>query len=120
MTLDALPTPSLLVEQSRLQENLAAMQDKADANDVTLRPHVKTHKSVALARRQRGRGAEGLTVATVKEAETFADAGFDDVRVAYPVTGRDKHERLQDLRDDATLSFTVDTAAGAEQASASA
>ena len=118
MSLDALPTPSLLVEQSRLQDNLAAMQDKADGNDVTLRPHVKTHKSGALARRQRGRGAEGLTVATVKEAETFVDAGFDDVRVAYPVTGRDKHERLQDLRDDATLSFTVDTAAGAEQASA--
>ena len=113
-----LPTPVLLVEQSRLQGNLAVMQETADANDVTLRPHVKTHKSVALARRQRERGAEGLTVATVKEAETFVDAGFEDVRVAYPVTGRDKHERLRALRDDATLSFTVDTPAGAAQASA--
>jgi D-serine deaminase-like pyridoxal phosphate-dependent protein len=113
-----LSTPSLLIEQSRLQENLAAMQDKADANDVTLRPHVKTHKSVALAQRQHERGAEGLTVATVREAETFVDAGFDDVRVAYPVTGRDKHERLQALRDEATISFTVDTVQGAEQASA--
>jgi len=111
-------TPSLLVEQSRLQSNLAAMQDKADANGATLRPHVKTHKSVALARRQQQRGAEGLTVATVKEAETFVDAGFEDVRVAYPVTGRDKHEQLQALRDDATISFTVDTIEGAEQASA--
>jgi Predicted amino acid aldolase or racemase len=41
-----------------------------------------------------------------------------DVRVAYPATGRDKHERLQSLRDEATISFTVDTPAGAEQASA--
>ncbi|MFB6271421.1 MAG: alanine racemase [Salinibacter sp.] len=117
MQIAALPTPSLLVEQSRLQENLAAMQEKADANDVTLRPHAKTHKSGALARRQRERGAEGLTVATVTEAETFVDAGLDDVRVAYPVTGRDKHERLQMLRNEATISFTVDTVAGAEQAS---
>jgi D-serine deaminase-like pyridoxal phosphate-dependent protein len=94
------------------------MQATADANDVTLRPHAKTHKSAAIAKRQQQRGAEGLTVATVKEAETFVEAGFSDVRVAYPVTGRDKHERLQALRDEATISFTVDTAAGAEQASA--
>ncbi|MFB6099490.1 MAG: alanine racemase [Salinibacter sp.] len=118
MSFTDLSTPALLVEQSRLQRNITAMQSKADANDVTLRPHVKTHKSVALARHQRAEGAEGLTVATVKEAETFVDAGFEDVRVAYPVTGRDKHERLQGLREDATVSFTVDTVAGAEQASA--
>jgi D-serine deaminase-like pyridoxal phosphate-dependent protein len=117
MPLADLSTPALLVEQSRLQRNLAAMQEKADANDVTLRPHAKTHKSVAIARRQQQRGAEGLTVATVAEAETFVGAGIDDVRVAYPVTGPDKHERLRALRDDATISFTVDTPAGAEQAS---
>ncbi|WP_263841100.1 alanine racemase [Salinibacter sp.] len=118
MTLSALPTPALLIEQSRLRANLAAMQAQADANDVALRPHVKTHKSVALANEQRNRGAEGLTVATVHEAETFIDAGFDDVRVAYPVTGRDKHERLRALRPDSKISFTVDTVAGADQASA--
>ena len=118
MTLSALPTPALLIEQSRLQANLAAMQAQADANDVALRPHTKTHKSVALANEQRNRGAEGLTVATVKEAETFIDAGFDDVRVAYPVTGRNKHERLRALRADSKISFTVDTVAGADQASA--
>lgn len=112
-----LSTPCLLVEQSRLQRNLARMQNKADANEAALRPHAKTHKSVALARRQQARGAEGLTVATVQEAETFVDAGVDDVRVAYPVTGREKHERLRALMDEATVSFTVDTVAGAEQAS---
>lgn len=117
MTIENVSTPALLVEQSRLENNLAQMQAKADENEVALRPHVKTHKSVALARRQRERGAEGLTVATVKEAETFVDAGFDDVRVAYPVTGRDKHERLQALRNRARVSFTVDTRAGAKQAS---
>jgi D-serine deaminase-like pyridoxal phosphate-dependent protein len=117
MRIGTLPTPALLVEQSRLQSNLDAMQATADANEVTLRPHAKTHKSVAIARRQQQRGAEGLTVATVGEAETFVEAGMEDVRVAYPVTGRDKHERLLTLMDEAAISFTVDTAAGAEQAS---
>jgi D-serine deaminase-like pyridoxal phosphate-dependent protein len=117
-SLDALATPCLLVEQCRLRRNLTRMQETADANDVALRPHVKTHKSVDLARRQRARGAAGLTVATVDEAEAFVEAGAEDVRVAYPVTGRDKHERLAALRDRAHLSCTVDTAAGAEQAAA--
>ena len=116
MTLNNLSTPALLVDRARLEHNLDRMQATADANEVALRPHIKTHKSVALAQRQRERGAEGLTVATVREAEVFVDAGFTDVRIAYPVTGRDKHERLQRLRNDATLSFTVDTMAGAEQA----
>ncbi|WP_208426543.1 MULTISPECIES: alanine racemase [Salinibacter] len=118
MTISDLPTPALLIEQSRLQANLATMQARADANDVALRPHTKTHKSVALANEQRNRGAEGLTVATVHEAETFVNAGFEDMRVAYPVTGRNKHERLQALRADSKISFTVDTVAGADQASA--
>jgi len=94
------------------------MQQRADAHDAALRPHVKTHKSVALARRQLKRGASGLTTATVAEAETVIDAGADDVRVAFPVTGRDKHERLAALQDQARLSCTVDTPAGVEQASA--
>ncbi|MFB6249717.1 MAG: alanine racemase [Salinibacter sp.] len=118
MSIPTLATPSLLVEQGRLRRNLTRMQETADANDVALRPHVKTHKSVALARRQREQGAAGFTVATVDEAEAFVAAGAEDVRVAYPVTGRDKHERLAARRDRTRLSCTVDTAAGAEQAAA--
>ncbi len=118
MTLDDLSTPALLIDRDRLARNLDRMRAIADANEVALRPHVKTHKSIALAQEQRARGTAGLTVATVKEAETFVEAGVKDVRVAFPVTGRDKHERLQALRNAATLSFTVDTVAGAEQAAA--
>ena len=118
MSLAPLSTPCLLLDRPRLDANLRRMQQRADANDVALRPHVKTHKSVALAREQITRGASGLTVATVAEAEAFIDAGADDVRVAFPVTGRDKHERLATRQDEAQLSCTVDTAAGVDQASA--
>lgn len=118
MSIDTLSTPCLLVDQSRVDRNVERMQDLADANDVRLRPHIKTHKSVALANRQRNGGAEGVTVATVGEADVFVEAGFDDVRIAYPVTGRDKHERLAAHQSQAQISCTVDTLVGAEQASA--
>lgn len=118
MLIDDLATPCVLIERRRLGDNLERMQAKATANRVALRPHVKTHKSIALAKRQRAQGAEGLTVATVDEAETFVRAGFDDVRLAYTIVGRDKHERLQKLRDRARISFCVDTLEGARMASA--
>ncbi len=116
--LDDLPTPCLLVEQARLERNLTRMQALADAQNVRLRPHAKTHKSVALARRQVALGARGLTVAKPGEAEVFVDAGFDDIRLAYTVVGEDKHARLLRLMERARISFCVDTLDGARAASA--
>lgn len=118
-SIDDLSTPCLLVDAGRLQRNIAQMQATADANEVALRPHTKTHKSVAIARRQMAAGAAGITVAKAGEAEVFAEAGFDDIRIAYTVVGRDKHERLAALMDDGVrISFCVDTVAGAEAAAA--
>ena len=116
--LDDLPTPCLLIERRRLDANLEQMQARATANRVTLRPHTKTHKNIAIARHQRGVGAQGLTVAKVGEAEVFVEAGFDDVRLAYAVVGRDRHDRITALLDRARVSFCVDSVEAARQASA--
>ncbi len=118
MLLDDLPTPCLLVEKSRLERNLRRMQQKAEANGVRLRPHIKTHKTPWIARRQRGLGGRCIAVATPAEAEVFVEAGFDDVRVAYALVGRDRHERLLRLMEGgAHVSFCIDTAEGARQVS---
>jgi len=78
-------TPAVLVDAGRLDRNLRAMAGSAAARGLTLRPHAKTHKSVEIARRQLGYGATGVSVATLGEAEIFADAGLDEVFVAYPL-----------------------------------
>jgi D-serine deaminase-like pyridoxal phosphate-dependent protein len=112
-----LPTPALLVDRARLQSNLDAMQARADTHGVALRPHVKTHKCPEIARLQVARGARGLTVATVDEAEAFAEAGFDDVRLATPVVSPGKLARLAALADGGTrVSFTVDSVEGVRRA----
>ncbi len=117
MLIEALPTPCILIDQPRLQRNVARMQQKADVQGVRLRPHTKTHKSIALARMQVDAGAQGLTVAKPGEAEVFVQAGFDDVRLAYCVVGDEKHARLLKLMDQARISFCVDTPTGAQAAS---
>jgi D-serine deaminase-like pyridoxal phosphate-dependent protein len=118
MLVSDLPTPALLIDRARLLANLDAMQARADAAGVALRPHAKTHKSPDLARLQIARGARGLTVATIDEAEAFAAAGVADLRLATTVAGAGRLARIARLLDDGVaLSFTVDTEAGARQAS---
>ena len=117
MLVSDLPTPALLVDRARLQTNLDAMQAHAEAHGVALRPHVKTHKCPEIARLQVARGARGLTVATVDEAEAFAQAGFDDLRLATPVVSAGKLARLAALAAGGTrISFTVDSIEGVRRA----
>ncbi len=78
-------TPFLLVDVAVLDRNIERMAAFAARRGVALRPHAKTHKNVQIARRQLAAGATGLTVATVAEAEVFADAGVEDLFIAYPV-----------------------------------
>jgi len=112
-----LETPALLVDGTRLRSNLRRMQNRADREEVALRPHIKTHKSLRIAEMQREAGARGITVATVGEAEVFGRAGFDDIRVAFPVVSEQKHERLLALIEEGVeISFLVDTEEGVRRA----
>src|SRR5216110_2129523 len=61
------------------------MAARARQLGVALRPHAKTHKCVELGRLQLARGARGLTVSTLVEAEVFARAGFTDLTWAFPI-----------------------------------
>ncbi|HTR20765.1 MAG TPA: alanine racemase, partial [Gemmatimonadales bacterium] len=83
--MDDIETPALLLHQDVVEQNITRMQARANALGVALRPHAKTHKCPEVARRQRAAGALGLTVATLAEAEAFADAGFDDLTWAFPI-----------------------------------
>ena len=80
-----LPTPALLLDLDRLERNLQRMADRCRQLRVSLRPHLKTHKCVEIAERQRALGAMGVTVSTLYEARVFADHGFTDITWAFPV-----------------------------------
>ena len=108
-------TPALVVDERVLDANIAAMADHAAALEVRLRPHAKTHKSPAVAHRQLAAGADGLTVATLAEAEVFAEAGCDDLFVAYPLYADARRgARLRALAERVRLSVGVDSAEGAQ------
>jgi len=110
-------TPYLQIDLARLRRNIARAAEFAQGAGVALRPHVKTHKSVEIARLQLAAGAVGISVATIGEAETFVRNGVGDVFVAYPLWLDDAAAgRLSDLTGDAAVAIGVDSVEGAANA----
>jgi D-serine deaminase-like pyridoxal phosphate-dependent protein len=101
-------TPALVIDEPALQGNIARMAATAAAHKVALRPHAKTHKSAAIARRQLEAGAVGIACATLLEAEALARAGVTGLLVTSPVVGADKAARLARLNRVSPLMVVVD------------
>jgi D-serine deaminase-like pyridoxal phosphate-dependent protein len=106
--LETVPTPALTLDPKVLRRNIAAMAERTQAAGVQHWPHTKTHKSIAIGRLQREAGAAGITVATLREAECFAAAGFHDLLVAYPPIGEFRGERLGELARMAHVRVALD------------
>jgi D-serine deaminase-like pyridoxal phosphate-dependent protein len=116
----SLDTPRVVVDLTRVQANIDRLQAEMDARGIALRPHAKTHKSVAIARMQLAAGARGVTVGTIGEAEVFAGAGVDDIFLAYPTwADGPKAARIRVLHE-ALPAFRVgvDSAGGAARLAA--
>ncbi|HEY8847824.1 MAG TPA: hypothetical protein VIO12_00935, partial [Thermoanaerobaculia bacterium] len=77
-------TPAFLVDKNIVEQNCSRMREKARHSKVAFRPHVKTHKSIEIARMQHGGAIGPITVSTLAEAEFFAGAGFRDITYAVP------------------------------------
>ena len=104
-----LDTPSVIVDLDILEANIAAMQDSVSRAGMALRPHVKTHKSVRIARLQLEAGARGISVSKVGEAEVFRGAGLTDIFIVYPVVGEAKLARLAPLVADGGIILATDS-----------
>jgi D-serine deaminase-like pyridoxal phosphate-dependent protein len=108
ITIDQLPTPALLLDLDILERNLGRMQEHARIFNVSLRPHIKTHKCIEIAKHQQTLGAKGITVSTFYEAEQFAAAGFNDITWAMPLPLVYVSKAIE-LADKITLRLVVDS-----------
>lgn len=84
--LSELDTPRLLLDSDRLERNCAAMRARCQALGVQLRPHLKTAKSLDVARVATDGAASPVTVSTLREAEHFAGGGYRDLLYAVGMT----------------------------------
>lgn len=103
-----LDTPAPVIDWNIAERNIIRHQRICDEAGVANRPHIKTHKSVELARLQLKHGAAGITCQKLGEAEVMADAGIDDILISYNILGPAKHERLAALHARVSLTVACD------------
>lgn len=109
MLISELETPAVIVDLDIMDRNLARMGDYCREHKLLLRPHTKTHKIPALAKRQLASGATGITVAKLGEAEVMLDAGINDMLIAYPIVGPKKTARVAELAQQANITVSLDS-----------
>lgn len=120
MKLSDLETPCLVLDEARLARNIARMRAHLDQLGVRLRPHVKTAKSIDVARRVMRSLDEAITVSTLKEAEYFFGHGVRDILYAVGVTPN-KLGHVSALRSrGAGLSLILDSVDAARSVAAHA
>ena len=121
MTTYQFETPCLVANFSIVKRNIRKMQDLCNRYGCLLRPHIKTHKSVEIARMQVNAGAVGITCAKVSEAEVMAEGGLLDIFIAYPIIGQVKIDRAMALAKKVKrLILAVDSFEGARAISGAA
>lgn len=105
-------TPSLLIEENILLENIKRMAERCKKNNISLRPHIKTHKIPELAKLQLLYGAKGIAVAKISEAEVMAEHNFGDILIANIIVGSLKLEKLFILNENISkLAVCIDSEA---------
>ena len=102
-----LPTPCLVLDLDRLEANLDRMSRFARERGIALRPHSKTHKCANIARRQIAKGAVGICVATIAEAEVMLRAGIRGILITGEMVGEPKLSRLVRVVSEAPDTMVV-------------
>ncbi|MFO1027205.1 MAG: alanine racemase [Acetobacteraceae bacterium] len=114
MNLTDLPTPCLVLDRGILKRNLLVMANTLKRLGVPLRPHMKTAKSIDVARLALEGQPGGITVSTLAEAEYFSSHGITDILYAVGITPQ-KLDQIGKLNaagaDIIVITDDVDTAA---------
>ncbi len=98
-TIRDLPTPGVLVDRAKLAANIRSMQEACTAHGVELRPHIKTHKMVAVGRMQLEAGARGFTCAKLGEAEALLPSGVRRIFLAHSLVDPAQAPRVAALAE---------------------
>jgi D-serine deaminase-like pyridoxal phosphate-dependent protein len=104
---DQINKPSLILNEQRARENIRHMALKANLSGVKFRPHFKTHQSIEIGAWFRDEGVQQITVSSVDMAEYFAEDGWTDITIAFPVNIRQINQ-IQKLAERINLGVVIE------------
>ena len=114
MSLFELSTPALVLDRTRLERNARRMRDKVRTLGVTLRPHVKTSKSIDVLRVIADGADAPITVSTLAEGRYFFAHGVTDMLYAVGIAPVKLPEVADLIRAGCRLRVILDTAEAAD------
>jgi D-serine deaminase-like pyridoxal phosphate-dependent protein len=97
-----------LLDIECVRRNADRMSDIAHRNGVRLRPHIKTHKCIEVARIQTEGHDGAITVSTLAEARAFAEHGFNDITYAVPIERGKFDDAIEILKSGVKLNLLTD------------
>jgi D-serine deaminase-like pyridoxal phosphate-dependent protein len=107
--MEQLETPALILDEARMDRNIARMRSQVQRLGVVFRPHVKTNKCIDVARRLMETPQGPITVSTLREAEYFAAHGVTDILYAVCIAPN-KIDHVMALQDQGVrLSLILDS-----------
>lgn len=109
MSIATIITPSLLLDLDRVKQNAARISEVAIRNGARLRPHIKTHKCIEVAKIQTAGHNGAITVSTLAEARDFAANGFTDITYAVPIEPGKFDGAIELLRSGVKLNLLTDS-----------
>jgi D-serine deaminase-like pyridoxal phosphate-dependent protein len=124
MQLTDLETPALVLDRNTLDRNIARMREHLTRLEVSLRPHVKTAKSIDVVRRalETQPGVPdancAITVSTLKEAEYFLSNGITDILYAVGIAPNKLDHVAALMKRGANLKVLLDSAEAADNIAA--
>jgi D-serine deaminase-like pyridoxal phosphate-dependent protein len=98
--------PTLLVDKKKCLANIKYMSEKVSRNNLIFRPHFKTHQSIQVGRWYREFGVTKITASSLRMAEYFAQDGWDDITVAFPVNILEI-DRINSLSEKIALNILI-------------
>lgn len=77
--------PVIIIDEEKVRRNILKMTEKVAAQNKEMRPHFKTHQSAEIAGWFKEQGVYRCAVSSFKMAEYFADNGWQDIMIAFPI-----------------------------------
>ena len=106
--------PTLLLDLQRCKNNIKRMAEKAKKNNLSFRPHFKTHQSIEIGNILKEFGIDKITVSSVEMAQYFADAGWNEITIAFPLNPLEINE-IEKLANEINLNILISSQDSAEK-----
>ena len=106
--------PTLLLDLQKCKNNIQRMVEKAKKNNLSFRPHFKTHQSIEIGKIFKEFEIDRITVSSVEMAQYFADSGWNDITIAFPLNPLEIND-IENLANEINLNILISSKNSADK-----